>query len=181
MISSTEREVNLRWLGGGRRDESSCGGPLSANFEVPTAIEPAANAFSTCRLLSTRMLLFLTPGRIMNGCCERRHGSKLARPREVAVSKNILVYTSCKKEQNSVQFKLTTATPSHRGAGFSAVDLARLRASTFGVHFVLWITALTLCFVASLTLPVLFITFETVAVDTPASSATFRIVTRSRG
>jgi hypothetical protein len=47
----------------------------------------------------------------MNGCCERRHGSKLARPREVAVSKNILVYTSCKKEQDSGQFKLTTATP----------------------------------------------------------------------
>jgi hypothetical protein len=63
--------------------------------------------------------------------------------------------------------------------GFSTVDLARLRASTFGVHFVLWITALTLRLVALLTLPVLFITFETVAVDTPASCATFRIVTRS--
>jgi WD40 repeat protein len=38
--------------------------------------------------------------------------------------------------------------------------------STFGVYFVLWITALTFCFVASLTLPVWFITFETAAVDT---------------
>ena len=42
----------------------------------------------------------------------------------------------------------------------------------FVVHFVLCIAALTLCLVASLTVPVLFITFDTVALETPASFAT---------
>jgi len=56
--------------------------------------------------------------------------------------------------------------------------LARLRACGLGFHFVVLIAALTLCFVASLTLPVLFTTLETVAVDTPAVSATFFMVTR---
>lgn len=47
-----------------------------------------------------------------------------------------------------------------------------------GFHLVLRITAFTLSLVARLTLPFSLTTFETVAVETPASSAMCLIVTR---
>lgn len=62
--------------------------------------------------------------------------------------------------------------------GLDQFVLARLRAFMLGFHLVLRIATFTLSRVARPTLPFLLTTFETVAVETPASSAMSLIVTR---